>query len=107
MSLFLGMKLGNDYQVIEHKSKNNYGDSPMNIKIILSDGKFQKVKLFLAEISVGTVKTYKINEDVTYSESWYKDNTHCYKRASNCCYISKSENNYPFFIPELSIDLDS
>lgn len=106
MSLFLGMELGNDYQVIEHNSQNNHGDRPMNIKIILSDVEFQKVKLFLTDLSMGLVKTHKINNEAIHTESWHKDETHYYKSASNC-YINDSEVNYPFFIAELSVDLDT
>ena len=97
MSLFLGMELGNDYQVIEHNSQNNHGDRPLNIKIILSEVEFQKVKLFLTEINIGLVKTYNINKDALHSQSWRKDETHYYKSASKY-FINASEDNYPFLL---------
>ena len=106
MSFFLGMELGNDYEVIEHSSQNNHGDRPLKIKIILSEVDFQRVKLFLTEISIGLVKTCNINKDSLHSESWRKDETHYYKSASNY-FINESEDSHPFFIAELSIDLDS
>jgi hypothetical protein len=106
MSFFLGMELGNDYEVIEHSSQNNHGDRPLKIKIILSEVEFQKVKLFLTEIDIDLVKKYNISKNALHSESWRKDETHYYKRVSEY-FINASEDDLPFFIAELSIDLDS
>ena len=106
ISYFLGMKLGDDYEVIEHHSQNNHGDRPLKIKITLSEIEFEKVMLFLNEIKFGVVKTYSKNKETLYSETWSKDDTHYYKSASNS-YVDNIEVKYTFFVAELSIDLVS
>jgi hypothetical protein len=75
---FLGYDFAEDFQIIEHESRNNHPDRPLRIVLNLNENGINNLKAFTSEIESYSKETgsnnqsYKYNEDVMSSASFYQ-----------------------------------
>ena len=102
---FLGMDFRDGYTIIEHISRNNHPDRPLNVTIQLSEESFNKVMEFIAKIESNTKETLSDDEKIKYVERTIKQ-TDCLIKKHEASHIYSSASEYLFFIASLTIEFD-
>lgn len=97
---FLGFNLTDDYTIIEHFSRNNHPDKPMNVCISLPTEAFEKVTKYLADTDLIENVTYSEDKQIKYTVRWTKKEHSFYKTHT----ISYTNPDYQFFFASLDID---
>ena len=99
--------LGIDFQIesiIEHSSRNNHPDRPMNISVGIIDAEFDKIKNYLSTLNLGTLDSYSDDKKIKYVENWSTYND-IYCKNYRAFHINSESSEYPFFYIEMTVDL--
>lgn len=102
---FLGMDFRDGYTIIEHISRNNHPDRPLNVTILLSEESYNEVLEFIARIESNTKETLSEDKKIKYLERTIKQ-TDCLIKEHKASHIYSSASEYVFFIASLTIDYD-
>lgn len=102
---FLGMDFRDGYTIIEHISRNNHPDRPLNVTILLSEDSFNEVLEFIAKIESNVKETLSEDKKIKYVEHIIKQ-TDCLIKKHEASHIYSSTSEYIFFIASLTIDYD-
>ena len=102
---FLGMDFRDGFTIIEHISRNNHPDRPLNVTLQLSEESFNEVLEFIAKIESNTKETLSNDEKIKYVEHTIKQ-TECLIKEYKASHIYSSVSEYTFFIASLIIDYD-
>jgi len=103
---FLGYDFAEDFQIIEHESRNNHPDRPLRVVLKLNENGINNLKAFTSEIESYSKETrndnqsYKYNEDVKSSASFYNK---CHEAFE----IIHSGEESLFFRASLIVDYES
>jgi len=100
---FLRFDFKDDYTIIEHISRNNHPDRPLNVSIQLSEDSFKDVLDFVANIENGLKETFNEDRRIKYVEYLTKQSD-CFIKNYKAFHINSDKSEIPFFSSNLIID---
>jgi hypothetical protein len=99
----LGLDFGDGYKIIEHNSRNNHGDRPLNVSIELSDKLFYEVKEFVEKNDCDVKESLSEDKKNRYVERFVK-RQNCFVKDYEASHVSSAGSGYVFFSARLTID---
>ena len=92
-----------EYTIVEHISRNNHPDRPLNVSIQLSEDSFKDVLDFVANIENGLKETLSEDSSIKYVEYLSKQ-LNCFIKNYKASHINSDISETPFFSSNLNID---
>jgi hypothetical protein len=90
-----------EYEVLEHESRNNHGDKPMKIELLLSENAFNDLMIFISTKTAGVTEKWSEDKETKFSETINKND------ASYAVYYSVSHGGYTEHSAGLVLEYDS
>jgi len=103
MKQFLRFDFKDEYTIIEHISRNNHPDRPLNVSIQLSEDSFKDVLDFVANIENSLKETFSEDRRIKYVEYLSKQSD-CFIKNYKAIHINSEKSETPFFSSNLIID---
>jgi hypothetical protein len=103
---FLRFDFKDEYTIIEHISRNNHPDRPLNVSIQLSDDSFKNVLDFVANIENSLKETLSEDRRIKYVEYLTKQSD-CFIKNHKASHINSDISETLFFSSNLIIDYNN
>jgi hypothetical protein len=99
---FLGMNFGDDFEVVEHTSRNYHPDRPLKVTISVRDDVFSVIRNYVNGVKFEPHETTSSDGQIKYDTHWNSIKKGFIKKHS----ASYIDSKLPFFIESLTIDLE-
>lgn len=100
---FLDFDFGEDFSVLNHTSRNNHPDRPLELVLSLSAESMAQLKNFLERTPLENQEYLNDDKEIRYRKTWSADKT-TYWKGHSASHINSDGSEYEFFIARLVIN---